>query len=66
MVGVCLAQSVGVEAGCEDTSVDLRILVRDCELGNQEVFFGHTISRDLLVSLRLGVGLVGYICTRKP
>ena len=65
MVGVCLAQSMGVEACCEDTSVDLRILVRDREFGNQEIFFGHTISGDLLVFMRVGIGLVGYICTRK-
>ena len=66
MVGVCLAQSMGVEACCEDTSMDLRILVRNREFGNQEIFFGHTIFGDLLVSMRVGVGLVSYICTRKP
>ena len=65
MVGMCLAQLMGVEAGCEDTSMDLRILVRDREFRDQEIFFGHPVFGDLPVSMRMGVGLVSYVCTGK-
>ena len=60
-----MAESMGLKAHCKNPSMDLRILMRDRELRNQEVFFGHTSSGDLPLSLWMGVGITGYICTGK-
>ena len=60
-----MAQSMGIEALCQNPPVDIRILVRHRELRNQEILFGHTILGDLLVSLRMGVSISGYFSTGK-
>ena len=60
-----MAQPMGVEARCEDPSVDLRILVRHREFWNKKIFFGHTVFGDLLLSMWMGLGLASDICTGK-
>ena len=66
MAGMCMAQSMGIEARRKDPSLDLRVLVRDRELRNQKIFLSHTEPGDIHVSMWMGSGIFGYVCTGKP